>query len=189
MHRNADTRIQSYLRQVDQRMTALVGVPFSDIQGDVEESAGINLVSKMNGGMSPDGFAQLLCETFPLQPVSGFGDPAQARGANVAVMALASFVRENPDWVQGSDGAAYRDSDGGVSRLAFGRSPDGSADGFVASHADGAELGLDERLRPVADGVDFVPMAGGRDLGDAVERLNAALESVYSTDRGMGMHV
>ena len=189
MHRNADSRIQSYLRQVDKLVASQVGVSFTDIQGDVEEAAGINVASRMNGGMSPEGFARLVLDAFPLQPVTAFADVGAAKETNVGVMALASFVRENPDWVQGADGAAYRDSDGGVSRLAPGRNSSGEIQGFVASHADGAELVLDERLRPVPDGVEFKPLAGGREIDDAVERLNAALEEVYSAGPSVGMHV
>lgn len=188
MSRNADSKIQSYLRQVDAALVEATGVTFTAIQGDVEDAKGIRMVSEMNGGVSPQGFVDLLRRSFPLKSASDFPTTADAATFNVGAMALATFTNENRDWVQAPDGYAYRDSDGGVSRLAYTFDRSGKATGFAACHADGGVLDFDDAGQPVPpEASAFRPVAGASDIGDAVANLDQALESTYAAAPAAGM--
>jgi hypothetical protein len=182
MRRNPDVQFGSYLRQVESEMLSRFGIGFSKIQQDVDPEEGPQLTSAAADGATPAGFVGEFARHYPLRGVSPGQDPAEAGRINRGIMALGTFARSSEDWVQGADGAAYRQDDGGVSRLVSAKDVKGSSFGFRAEHAEGAAL--DDMGSPPPD-AGFEPVGGGVDIGLAVRSLDQALEARMP---GPGLH-
>ena len=176
MRRNPGVQFGSYLRQVESEMIERFGVGFKRLQQDVDPDEGPQVTDAAAAGRSPGEFVASFAVHYLLRPVAPDQDPAVAGQLNVGVMALGTFARSEIDWVQGADGAAYRQDEGGVSRLVSALDAKGKSAGFRADHAAGATL--DES--GAAPGAEFVPVGGGADVGIAVGSLDAALEARLS---------
>lgn len=178
--------IPAYLRQVDNALFAMAGVRYSAMQEDLERlpvPGGIRLDRAIGDYTDPQRFAISVSEALGFKPTS---DDPDAGKLNTRLVALATFVAENPEWKQG-ERAAYREVGDGVARIAPWRSP-GGAWGFATDFAPSASLELAEGARfhgvVPADAV-FETGGAALDIVDALEKLEPVIEHAASGP-GMG---
>jgi hypothetical protein len=177
MRRNPDVQLGSYMRQVDAELVRAFGLGFKALQQDVDVHDGPQLTQAAAAGMAPQDFVREFGAHYPLKAVGPGEDPEGVGKVNRGIMALGTFARESVDWVQLGDGAAYRQDEGGVSRLVSSRDAKGVGVGFRAEHAEGAELGP---LGQPTAGARFERIGGGIDIGVSVEALYQALQARMS---------
>lgn len=165
-------RVESYARQVDESFRANVGIAYSFLKEDLERSAAAPRLSEaIARNLPPEEFVERVRGQFGLREVAS----ADAIPFNRRVAALAAFAAENPDWSLARDGAVYREGPGGVERLSPSRDVSGRSFGFAASVSTRATLDvIDDEA--VVEGKGFINVAGGSDIGMAVQRLEETYE-------------
>lgn len=174
-----DTKITAYLRQVDKALMALSGVRYSALQDDIEKlplTDGIRIERASANYTNPDEFAQSVMAALNLKEI---GQDADAAGYNTRLVALATFVAENPEWKQGVD-AAFREVGDGVARLAPWKSGEG-AWGFASDFAASTRLEtVGTRSHVVPEDAIFEAGGAALDIVDALAKLEPVIENVAS---------
>jgi hypothetical protein len=176
MRQTAQDRADAYVRQVDQVFLARMGVAYSFLRGDLESNdVGPRLEDAVHHDLPPAEFAARVRNQFGLREVGA--DDIIPINRRIAV--LAAFAAENPEWVVGRSGSVYRDGPNGVERLSPSRDIKGTSFGFSAAVSSRAIL--EERDgEAFVDGNGFIPVAGGMDVGSAVEELEKTYGSSLS---------
>lgn len=177
---------KDYLDTVDERIRARCGVPYRELlsmcpglvlapantKQDIRSALDMAIRDKLN----PVRYADIAVKAFRLMEVpegAGPNDILLTAQKNRHLAAVAEMCRHDDVWVLGTDGSAYRESEGADAVFRISADMSSRGGGFILSEAPG-HMDLDAQLRDslgrmaFPKEVAFTPVHFGFDLDEPV---------------------